>query len=319
MRSARTWAYAVGAICLTALVTACGSTAPRSSTDSSSAALTPLLSSAAKSSAIANSTSAESNTASPASPPNAPPVARPASSAPPTGSSVSVHVPPGTGPVIVIDPGHSPSITSTDPSTGLIDSDYENEPEMRDVFAVALLVKAQLQADGYRVVLTKASATTRISLGQRAAIANAAHAALAISIHDQAGTSGGIGFNSGNNTVYYQTVGDYRATPSGKKVYFTNTAVAAKSKAYGAIFQSKRAAAEGHSVRLQSDVGYNLGTRPGLAAGNIWMVQLLSTVPWIYNEAGGNSAGMAGLNATDKAKYARGLVTSIEIALPVTG
>jgi N-acetylmuramoyl-L-alanine amidase len=225
-------------------------------------------------------------------------------------------VPRANGSTIVIDPGHSPTISSTDPGTGLNDSDYENEPEMRDVFDVALLVKAQLQAAGYNVVMTKNSATDRISLGQRAAVANNAHAALAVSIHDQAGSNGGIAFSQGNNIVYYQAVGDYRATPNGTKIVFTDSALAATSQAYGQIFGAQRTAAEGHSVKVQGNVGYDLGSR-GLAAGNIWIVQLLSKVPWIYNEAGGNSAGQSGLNTADKQKYANGLVTSIERCVPL--
>ncbi|MGX7681637.1 N-acetylmuramoyl-L-alanine amidase [Jatrophihabitans sp. DSM 45814] len=224
-------------------------------------------------------------------------------------------VPPGTGPVIVIDPGHSPTITATDPATGLNVSDYENEPEMRDVFSVAELVKAKLQAVGYRVVMTKASAGSPTSLGDRARIANNAHAALALSIHDQAGSNGGIGFNQGNNIVYYQSVGNYRAAPSGQKIVFTNSRVAALSMRYGQIFQAQRASAEGHPITLLGNVGYDLGTR-GLPAGNIWTVQLLSNVPWIYNEAGGNSAGMSGLNSADENRYANGLVASVERCVP---
>lgn len=217
---------------------------------------------------------------------------------------------------MVLDPGHSPTIQSVDPGSGLTDSDYENEPEMRDVFAVAELVKQQLEADGYRVVMTKNTATDRISLGQRAAIANRVHAALAISIHDQAGSNGGIAFNQGNDIVYYQSVGGYRETANGTKVVFTRTAVAVTSKKYGLIFQAQRSAAEGHAITLQGNVGYNLGSR-GLAAGDMWMVQLLSHVPWIYNEAGGNSAGQSGLDAADKQKYARGLIAGIERCVPV--
>jgi N-acetylmuramoyl-L-alanine amidase len=220
-------------------------------------------------------------------------------------------------PVIVIDPGHSPSISHVDPATGLNDSDYENEPEMRDVFAVALLSEAKLEAAGYKVVMTKNSVDDRVSLGERAAVANNAHAALAISIHDQAGANGGIGFTQGNNIVYYQSVGTYRATPAGKKIYFTDAAVAAASKKYGAVFQAARAAAQGATIRLQANVGYDLGTR-NLPAGNIWMVQLLSKVPWVYNEAGGNSAGTVGLDASDKQKYADGLVASIERCVPIS-
>jgi N-acetylmuramoyl-L-alanine amidase len=72
----------------------------------------------------------------------------------------------------VIDPGHSPAIRGIDPVTDLNVSGYENEPEMRDVFAVAELVKAQLQAAGYRVIMTKATVDTPVLLNQIAATAN---------------------------------------------------------------------------------------------------------------------------------------------------
>lgn len=224
----------------------------------------------------------------------------------------------GAKPVIVIDPGHSPSIHAIDKATGLDVSDYANEPEMRDVFAVAQLVRKQLIKDGYRVIMTKASVDSRVSLGRRAAIANKAHAALAISIHDQAGASGGIGYRAGNNIVYYQSVGKYRTTPSGTKVVFTNRAIAAQSKRYAKIFRSVRAATEHATVSLQGDIGYNMASR-GLPAGNMWMVQLLSKVPWVYNEVGGNSAGRVGLSAADERNYATALVRSIEKCVPIPG
>jgi N-acetylmuramoyl-L-alanine amidase len=218
--------------------------------------------------------------------------------------------------VIVLDPGHSPTIHAIDPTTGLNASDYANEPEMGDVFAVAELVKRRLEADGYRVVMTKSSVTSRVSLAQRAAIANNAHAALALSIHDQAGSNGGIAFSSGNNIVYYQSTGTYRATPSGHRVYFTDSHVATLSRSYGQIFAAQRAGQEGHHITLQSTVGYDLGSR-GLAAGDIWMVQLLAHMPWIYNEAGGNSPGQSGLNAHDEQRYADGLVAGVERCVPL--
>jgi N-acetylmuramoyl-L-alanine amidase len=220
------------------------------------------------------------------------------------------------GPVIVLDPGHSVAVNAVDPATGLVVSDYENEPEMQDVFAVAVLVRARLQAAGYRVVMTKNSVGVPTSLAQRAAIANRAGAALAVSIHDQAGANGGVGFDRGNNVVYYQSVGTYRATPAGRRVVFTNAKLAALSARYGRIFGAERGHAEQHPVTVRGDVGYDLGTR-GLPAGNIWMVQLLSRVPWIYNEAGGNSAGMVGLNPTDRIRYADALVASIEHCVPI--
>jgi N-acetylmuramoyl-L-alanine amidase len=219
-------------------------------------------------------------------------------------------------PVIVLDPGHSPALFAIDPRTHLNVSDYANEPEMRDVFTVAKLVRAKLVAAGYRVVMTKTRVGQRVSLAERAAIANRVHAALALSIHDQAGANGGIGFNRGNNIVYYQSVGTYRTNIYGHKIRFTDRRVATLSKAYGRIFQRQRRLAERHGVALRGNVGYNLGSR-GLAAGNIWMVQLLSHVPWIYNEAGGNSAGRVGLSARDQRRYANGLVAAVEHCVPL--
>jgi len=218
--------------------------------------------------------------------------------------------------VIVVDPGHSVPVHAIDHRTGLDVSDYANEPEMRDVWAVAQIVRRRLAAAGYRVVLTKKSLDAPTSLGRRAHLANRLHAALALSIHDQAGADGGIGFDRGNNTVYYQSVGTYRETPSGKKVYFTDKHVAALSKKYAAVFRRKRAAAQHTSIHVLGNTGYNLGSR-GLPAGNIWIVQLLSKVPWIYNEAGGNSAGRVGLSRHDKHRYAAGLVAAVEACVPI--
>lgn len=187
---------------------------------------------------------------------------------------------------------------------------------MHDVYKVALIVRRSLQKAGYRVVMTKKNVNQRANLAKRAYIANRVHAALAISIHDQAGANGGIGFRSGNNTVYYQSVGTYRETPGGRRVYFRNKHLAEVSKKYGTIFRRQRVKAQGVHVNLQGNVGYNLGSR-GLAPGNIWLVQLLSTVPWIYNEAGGNSAGRVGLDSADRHTYARGLVAGVEHAVPI--
>jgi len=289
----------------TAAGTSAASVSPPAS--SSPASSSPVASSAVPSSRPPVSSSARRTTAAPARPSS--PAATHSVAPPPTHVSAAA-------PLVVIDPGHSVTVHGTDPGTGLDVSDYENEPEMRDVYSVASLVRAKLVAAGYRVLLTKPSLDTPTSLGRRAQLANAAGAALALSIHDQAGSNGGIGFDQGNNIVYYQAVGDYRTNPAGRRIYFTDSALAARSKRYAEIFQEQRSLAQGTSITLQGNTGYDLGGR-GLQGGDIWIVQLLSHVPWIYNEAGGNSAGMSGLDSADRERYANGLVAAVKACLPL--
>src|SRR6476620_8300962 len=192
----RAASIAVGVICAAALVTGCSSAR-------TPAPPTPAVRSSTPGDSPAHSASSTIPPAHAAS--HAPPsVIRNTSHAQTSPRPSRAAVPPASRPVIVIDPGHSPAIRGIDPVTGLDVSGYENEPEMRDVFAVAELVKAQLQAAGYRVIMTTATADN-------------AHAALALSIHDQAGNNGGIGFNQGNNIVYVQSVGDYRVAGNGRK------------------------------------------------------------------------------------------------------
>lgn len=219
-------------------------------------------------------------------------------------------------PVIVLDPGHSPYLHRIDPATRLDVSDYANEPEMRDVYAIAGLVRARLVKDGYRVIMTKHGVDDRVSLARRARIANRAHAALAVSIHDQAGADGGIRFGRGNDVVYFQKVGTYRVNVDGGRVYFRDAKVAALSRHYGRIFRTERERVQHDPVQLRGTVGYDLGSR-GLAGGDTWMVQLLARVPWIYTEVGGNSAGRIGLSHRDERRYATALVAAIERCVPL--
>ncbi len=223
----------------------------------------------------------------------------------------------GAGNVIVIDPGHSGNdITVTDPQTGIMDHDYPNSPEMTDVFDVAQIVKTQLEAAGYKVILTKASASDTVTLRQRADIANSAKASLALSIHDQSN----LPFQTQNNQVYVQRDGQFRLTTNGQKVAFNNPGVSSKSQQFGQIFVEERGKSQGGKIDLMQDASAGIGGGRGgnIAGGNMWLVQLFSTVPWIYNESGGQSQGQAsGLNVTDKNKYATGLVESVKRSVPL--
>ncbi len=251
----------------------------------------------------------------------------------------------GVNNMIVLDPGHSgDTIGDYDPTTGLVDFDYRNTPEIDDMYEVAGLVQTQLKKDGYTVDLTKSSAHEDVSFRQRATKANDSHAALAVSIHDQAGPPGtGISFSGGNNYVYPQQVGGYRqnygtltktgigatyktsSSSTGPKVSFTDANVASTSQKFAEAIRTQRTAAEGHLVTVKADAGGDIGTRLP-ARGDMWMVQLFSKVPWIYNEAGGySSPGSSpikhkdGLSDADKQKYANGLIKGIEAAVPLKG
>jgi N-acetylmuramoyl-L-alanine amidase len=224
---------------------------------------------------------------------------------------------------IVIDPGHggTSTVTVTD-ATGLRDSDYPSDgPEMQDVWEVSGLVEKGLKAAGYTVVLTKNDVKQSRTLRQRAETANSINAALGVSIHTQASGSGGGGlaWANANNIVYPQAVGLYRQTPDGKKIEFTNAAIAKSSQDIADIFVKERTAAEGHTVKMNNP-GNNYAVTSidgrGLAPGNIWMVQLFAKMPWIYNEAGGDSPGQKGLSAADKQKYANGIINSVKKAVP---
>ncbi|HSX16756.1 MAG TPA: N-acetylmuramoyl-L-alanine amidase [Patescibacteria group bacterium] len=227
--------------------------------------------------------------------------------------------------VIVIDPGHSGDNSTQknggkaviDPATQLRDYDYPNVPEIDDVFHVSQKVQAKLTADGYKVLMTKDSARADASFRQRADLANNNHAALALSIHDD--TS--LEFDKGNNFVYVQKVGLHRDLDDGTQIKFGtkpaagSQAVADLSAQYGAAFTEARTAAEGHKVSI-TDASIHRDSN--FSPGNIWMVQLFSDVPWIYNEAGGRSAGQGGLSEADQTKYANGLIAAVEKAVPIT-
>jgi N-acetylmuramoyl-L-alanine amidase len=209
-------------------------------------------------------------------------------------------------PTIVLDPGHSAIDNGSsliDPATKLIDHDYPNPPEDQQVFDTATKVKAALEPLGYNVIMTKNAVTDSVYLRQRADIANNAHADLAVSIHDDPGQDPNT-----FHDVYTQAVGLYRGTEGQNKTVFNLPDVATKSQAYGQIFKTEREKVQGGTVNLTQ--GHDMNGR-GLEPGNIPMVQLFSTVPWVYNETGANGG-------VDTDKYAESIVNSIKAAIPAT-
>lgn len=173
-------------------------------------------------------------------------------------------------PVIVLDPGHSgTSVTTIDPATQIMDKEYPNIPEMQDVFTVATILKAKLEAAGYTVLMTKQAYTDTVTKRQRVDLANNNQAALAVSIH----TSGSIFGNWGQ--IYVQRLDGYRGDICGNKAYFNLPAIASLSQQYGQIFLAERRKIEGDSIVVTVD---SFDSRD-LAPGNLPIVQLWSTVP----------------------------------------
>src|SRR5262249_1843181 len=161
-----------------------------------------------------------------------------------------------------LDPGHSgKDISGVDKTTGLIDHDYPNHPEMEECFRVAKMVQEQLEKDGYKVVRTKATVSDSVSLRRRADIAQQAEAAIGISIHNDHGKRW-----SDFAQVYAQALGQWRGGTEPKpKVIFKNSQVAATSLSWASQFAVERSRAEGHKVTT-TFVSFN--GRKGIEPGN---------------------------------------------------
>ncbi|HSX08823.1 MAG TPA: N-acetylmuramoyl-L-alanine amidase [Candidatus Saccharimonadales bacterium] len=214
---------------------------------------------------------------------------------------------------IVIDPGHSSPDKqgATEPgSGGLKVGDNSGSPGERAAMQkVANEIEGDLKKDGYTVVMTKTQTDSYVSLLQRAQIANNAHADLAVSLHYDYSHKFGTWAE-----IYAQQIGlsRYNFGPNNTRVdekTFGLPSVAQKSQQYAQIFAQERGKDEGFTPSVTTD---NFSTRgANYSGGNIPMVQLFATVPWVYNEVGGINFDME--------KYRKGIVDSIEKAVPSTG
>ena len=222
----------------------------------------------------------------------------------------------GSHPVIVIDPGHSGRTIRSRTTNGLLDYDYPNHPEITEMFDVSSCVASGLRADGYRVVLTKTSVNASVSHTERAAIANRAHAALAISVHDDHSQS--TTFEATYSQRGVATGGRYpvmyRGTGS-RRTVFALPAIARTSARYATIIAERRSQDQGRHVGLRQN---SFNGRPPLEPGNLALVQLLAKVPWVYNEMGARAGGSSTreLSLSEETGYAKGLLDGVESAVP---
>jgi len=89
------------------------------------------------------------------------------------------------GKIICIDPGHPSEVNSG--------ATVQNETtEVHIAWVVALAVKQDLEARGFRVVLTKSQEAELVTNKDRAFIANNAGAILMVRLHCDTGTEGGL-------------------------------------------------------------------------------------------------------------------------------
>ena len=228
-------------------------------------------------------------------------------------------------PLIVLDPGHDGQSRGLDPKhpwmdpagTGLHMREYPNLPERTEVFHVATLVKQALQADGYRVLMTKSAADDSASYRQRAELAIQNHADLEVIIHDDHGA-----LPQAMQWVTPQRVGGYRIGSKGK-VSCENPQIEQESVlAATAIAHARTAALPQYPAILHP---LNFDSRgDGMDPGNLSQIQLMdcidqNPVPAVYNEMGALTGGNVKTPApeTQLQAYARGLVNGIEAAVPI--
>lgn len=202
---------------------------------------------------------------------------------------------------VVLDPGHSKVKTIPQyNSEGIQIGEYSNEPELSNMFKTAQLIETKLKAKGYTVTLTKKTVDESMTHEKRVQVAEAAGAQLAVSLHSTPGTFG----SASSGWVTEQKVGGYRIAKDGKKVTFNDQAVAAKSAEYAKAILAGRQKSEG-GVKMY-DISF-AGRGGDIQPGNLPNVQLLSKIPWVYNEV-----GESGFSAE---KYADGIANGIMQAI----
>jgi N-acetylmuramoyl-L-alanine amidase len=210
-------------------------------------------------------------------------------------SCSAIASPSASGKVVVLDPGHSVDKKVVDAATGLNDVDSSNTAtgERQAVWDVAQKAKTKLEADGYKVILTKSAEDQYAGMRDRAKVADQAKADIAVSIHGDPGLAD-------DGQIYVQKNGLFRGSGDNKTV-FNNSDLADKSQKYAALFKTDRERNGGGNVVIKDN---SFDGRDPIEPGNIPLVMLFSkSTPWVYNES---------KMPFDHNKYAAGIVEGIE-------
>ena len=203
--------------------------------------------------------------AAPAAPAGTPPTAS-APVGPVTGSlplPPSTPTAPGTGKVICIDPGH--------PSETAAGCEANGATEVTVCWQVANKLKAQLEAQGLRVVMTKSAEREMVTNQRRAEIANEAGATLSIRIHAEDVP------NQKGYRLYYP---DQQGTHSSGKVGPSQGIITESGKAAQAVMSGMRQVLTMlNPLDIRGDSATAVGAKQGALTGSIF-----STVPVVLCE-----------------------------------
>lgn len=175
----------------------------------------------------------------------------------------STAVPAGNGRVICIDPGHPSETANGAAANGAV--------EVTVCWQVANRLKPLLEAQGFRVVMTKSAEQQLVTNQRRAEIANEAGAALSIRIHAE-DVPNQKGFR-----LYYP---DRQGTHSSGKVGPSQAIIAESGKAAAAIFGGMRQSLTMlNALETRGDSATSVGSTQGALTGSIF-----STVPVVLCE-----------------------------------
>jgi N-acetylmuramoyl-L-alanine amidase len=217
---------------------------------------------------------------------------------------------PSSKPTVFLDPGHGAAIPQyIDEVTGLADRETDNGQETKDMLEVANRIKAELEKDGYTVVLARTKNDEAVTKRERVDKAKGSGAQIAVSLHS----------DTSLNQVWAQKVGTSR-TYNGKTVTFSNETVANKSRQFTDIMAAERKKVEGNDVTTDPNniqQAQSFGREGVPSKGNISLVQLWgSDIPWVYNEISRDVNG-TGLSNERKNAYTKGVAEAIRKSVPL--
>lgn len=154
---------------------------------------------------------------------------------------------------ICIDPGH--------PSENGNGSRGKALTEVQAAWSVAVRLKALLEADGYRVVMTKSSENEIVTNRRRAEIANEAKADLMVRLHCDAASSSGI-------SVYFPSQRGKVGEATGPDDEVLQSSKALAQKFHPALIEGLEGK---HADRgLMTDLQTAIGARQGALTGSIY-------------------------------------------------